>query len=119
MLTEKLNSNDINLTFIPTSKSDLLNDIENLLKKYFSNIPQSPTPNSPQSDFIFLDEVCELTNLSKPTIYSLVSRKQIPTAKQKGQKKLIFNRTEIMSWLKSGRPSIAEQQVAKQLNNRK
>jgi len=108
------------ILFTPIRLSELETLIEKSFERVLSRInTQSPTPNSPQSDFIFLDEVCELTNLSKPTIYSLVSRKQIPTAKQKGQKKLIFNRTEIMSWLKSGRPSIAEQQVAKQLNNRK
>jgi hypothetical protein len=54
MITEPLNSNDINLTFIPTTKADLLNEIENIFKRYFPTVPKQPEP---QSNFITMTSI--------------------------------------------------------------
>ena len=76
MITESLTSNEINLTFIPTSKSDLLNEIENIVKKCLSNVQPEPETN-----FITINEFCKISpkKPTKNTVYSHLSKKKIPT----------------------------------------
>jgi len=57
------------------------------------------------SDFIFIDEVCILTNLKHATIYNFVHYGKIPTLKKTGQRLLIFSKNQIIEWLKQGRPT--------------
>lgn len=92
-----------------------LTELETLIEKSFERVlskvkTQTQQPES-QSDLIFLNEVCKLTNLRKATIYSLVTQGKIPYLKPSGTKKLMFSKVVILEWLQNGRPSIAEQQV--------
>jgi hypothetical protein len=109
MITEKLNSNDINLTFIPTSKSDLMDEIENLFKKYFPNV--SPTlPNSDhKSKFGDLDWFIN-ANPKKPakaTVYSNICTGKIPSSlihKAEGTKNVLFYKERVLDWINQGFP---------------
>ncbi|MFI2744200.1 helix-turn-helix transcriptional regulator [Zhouia sp. PK063] len=58
---------------------------------------------------IKLDEVVELTGLTKPTLYSYVQRNEIPYHK-KGNR-LYFFTSEIIEWIKEGK-----QKTLKELN---
>ena len=46
-------------------------------------------------------EAAEFLNLSKPTLYRLVSHREIPFHKQSG--KLYFIEKELLEWIKAGR----------------
>lgn len=54
--------------------------------------------------YLSLEEACELTDLSKSTLYRMTSEKQIPHIKRGG--KLLFNRIELIEWLQSGHQPI-------------
>ena len=50
-------------------------------------------------EFLTIDEAAEYTRLSKPTIYRLTSRKQIPFVKVGG--KVLFKFVRLEKWLES------------------
>lgn len=56
---------------------------------------------TPQDQLLNIQEAAELLNLAVPTVYSLVSRREIPHMKR--GKKLFFGREELLSFIKSGR----------------
>lgn len=59
------------------------------------------TPKKVQSDLLTITEASEMLNLSIPTIYSKVSRRELPH--QKKGKKLYFSREELLSFVKEGK----------------
>lgn len=66
-------------------------------------------------DLLTVDQTSKLVKLSVSTIYSKVSRKEIPAFKR--GKRLYFNRDEIMDWIKSGKiKTIAE--IRNEINRR-
>lgn len=70
-------------------------NIENLLFE-LRNLPQ----DKGESGYpLSVDEVCELTGKSRPTIYRYVSKGIIPSHKQGG--KLYFFKPEIIDWIKN------------------
>lgn len=71
-----------------------LNSIEKLLLQ-----PQ-PSP-SPIVDLLTISEAAKFLKLTVPTLYSKVSRREIPVNK-KG-KRLYFSRSELLAWIKSGK----------------
>ena len=81
-----------------------LSNIENLLL----DLKHPENSKQPESDeFLNLDQVCGMLDLSKPTVYSLVSRREIPHTKRGGR--LRFLKSEINAWItKSKRKTIAE-----------
>jgi hypothetical protein len=122
MISEQINSNDINLTLIPISKSDLLNEIENLLKKYFSNVPQ--TEPELQNNFIDIETFCSLhpKKPAKATIYSQLSLKKIPSElvfKPQGSKKVLFYKDLVLQWIDNGMPTNVQSLADDYINNRK
>ena len=56
---------------------------------------------------LVVDEVLVLTGLSKSSVYKLTSSRKIPHYK-KG-KRLIFDRREILEWLKSNKVSTIDE----------
>lgn len=62
-----------------------------------------PAP-SKVKQFLTLSEACELTGLSKSSIYRLTSKKQIPHIKRGG--KLLFNSVELTQWLTDARQPV-------------
>ena len=71
----------------------LSNKMDKLLSK------NQPSPDL--GDFIFMDEVCSLTNLKKNSIYMLTCHNKIPFIKPAGTKKLMFSRTAVIEWLQT------------------
>lgn len=58
-------------------------------------------PQKIQSDLLNIQQASEMLNLSIPTIYSKVSKRELPYSKR--GKKLYFSRTELLDFVKSGR----------------
>ncbi|MDC7218018.1 MAG: helix-turn-helix domain-containing protein [Spirochaetales bacterium] len=90
---------------------DKMERIELLLKSLSPETKQ-------QEELLNIAEAAKLLNLSVPTIYSKVSRNEIPVCK-KG-KRLYFYKSELLSWIKSGKVKTIEEihsDVEKRLNN--
>lgn len=87
------------LTFekLPEAVSKLhekLNNIEQLLLAA-NNHPAET------DELLTISQAAKFLNLSTPTIYSKVSRKEIPVNKQ--GKRLYFYKSELAEWIKAGR----------------
>jgi excisionase family DNA binding protein len=108
--------NDI--LFTPIRLNELENLIEKSVERGLSKINTQPQVHYPQTDIIFIDEVCRITNLKRATVYTLVYHKKIPFIKPAGVKKLLFSRKVITEWLQSGR-IITEQKTDDNFNNYK
>lgn len=54
-----------------------------------------------ESDLLTIDQAAELLSLTKPTLYSKVSRRELPVMKRGGR--LYFSKDELMGYLKEGR----------------
>lgn len=87
-----------------TSLFSKLDKIERLLLAKTENSNEKP------DQLLTIDKAAELLSLSVPTIYGLVSRKEIPVSK-KG-KRLYFSRQELLDWVKSGRNKTAAEIAA-------
>lgn len=59
-----------------------------------------------ESDIIFIEEVMRITKLKKSTIYSKVSKGEIPYLS--GGRPLTFSRQAINSWIEMGKPTVAQ-----------
>ena len=77
---------------------DKLNHIEQLLREG-NNSP------APADELLSVLEAAKFLNLSVPTLYGKVSRKEIPVNKQ--GKRLYFYRSELADWIKAGRKKTA------------
>ena len=65
------------------------------------------TVSKSDQDIIFIDDACELTGYSKPTMYSKISKYEIPVLSR--GKPLTFSRKELIEWIRKGKPSVVEQ----------
>jgi excisionase family DNA binding protein len=74
--------------------------IEQSVKKAFEERASLVTDSS--SDTFDIKKASELTGLSQSTIYSKVSRFQMPSLTR--GRPLLFSKKELMTWLASGRP---------------
>lgn len=65
-------------------------------------ILQKKEPQKEQTEeFLTIQQAAELLNLSVPTMYSKVSRNELPVMKQ--GKRLYFSRPELIAYLRSGK----------------
>ncbi len=74
---------------------ELLEAVRSIIRTEIQAIPK-PEKIKP---YLTLPEVCDLTGLSKSTVYQYTFNKQIPFIKKSG--KLLFDRSKITSWLES------------------
>ncbi|MHA7056783.1 helix-turn-helix domain-containing protein [Aquimarina sp. M1] len=79
--------------------------IRQQLQEVLSNEKES-TLHRADRDIIFIDEACELTGYSKPTMYSKISRYEIPVLSR--GKPLTFSKKVLIDWIHSGKPSVIE-----------
>lgn len=77
-----------------------LSSIENLILDLKHQPEQAESTEQPEQLFT-IDQAAKFLNLSKPTLYSKVSRSEIPYMKR--SKRLYFSRLELMEYLKQGR----------------
>jgi predicted DNA-binding transcriptional regulator AlpA len=67
-------------------------------------------------DIIYVDQAVTLTGYTKKTIYTKVSRLEIPVVSF--GRPLTFSRKELNQWIKKGRPSVAETKADKFMNKK-
>ena len=81
--------------------------------KLLQGKPGKSTEEVP-GDIIFMDDVIQLTGYKKATVYSKVSRYEIPVLSRR--KPLTFSRAAILQWLQDGKPGILDQEANTYLN---
>ena len=62
-----------------------------------------------ESDTIHLTDASKLTGLREKSIYSKVSRLELPSISR--GRPLLFSRAELQLWMKLGRPTVAEMEL--------
>jgi len=111
-----------NVVLSPIDPEKLISSIServtaNILKAVRTE--QSPTENPEQ--LLTVQEAAKFLNLTVATIYSKVSRGELPVMKR--SKRLYFSQTELLEYLKEGRrktnQEIAAEADAYLLNNKK
>ncbi len=91
-----------NLVLSPIDPEKLITDIServtaNILKAVQNN---NPTTEQPEQ-LLTIQEAAQFLNLTVPTIYSKVSKGELPVMKR--SKRLYFSSTELIEYLKEGR----------------
>lgn len=88
----------MNLTFeqLPQVVMTLTEEVRELRKLFLEPQPQQETDK-----FLTIQETADFLNLSVPTIYSKVQRRQLPYMKQ--GKRLYFSKTELTEYIEQGR----------------
>jgi hypothetical protein len=69
-------------------------------------VKKTPQLESHKLDNIFIEEATVITGLQKKTIYTKVSRLEIPVISR--GRPLIFSRAQLELWILNGRPSVSE-----------
>ena len=80
---------------------------------------EQPTTDQPEQ-LLTIQEAAEFLSLTVPTMYSKVSKREIPVMKR--SKRLYFSRTELLDYLKDGRKKSnaeIEQEAKAYLSNNK
>lgn len=110
------------LTFdkLPEAVTMLTKEVSEL-KRLLIEKQEQPTPDQPEQ-LLTIDEVATLLHLTKPTVYSKVSKNELPGVCKQG-KRLYFDRQTIIDWIKQGRKKsnaeIEQEAKAYFLNNKK
>lgn len=91
-----------NLVLSPIDPEKLISDIServtaNILKAVHNTTSTSEQPEQ----FLNIQEAAQFLNLTVPTIYSKVSKRELPCMKR--GKRLYFSTTELMEYIKEGR----------------
>lgn len=87
---------EINFNDLPKAVTELTRKVDELYKVITNVQPQETV-----DQFLTVDETAEFLNLSVPTIYSKVSRRELPYMKR--GKRLYFARKDLETYLQGGR----------------
>jgi excisionase family DNA binding protein len=82
------------LTLTPEELSDMIGAA---IAKAMPKLAQAPA----EEEFMSITEAAKFVGLVVPTLYSLVSRGEIPVCKRASR--LYFSKQELTDWIKSGR----------------
>ena len=110
-----------NLTFdqLPKAVTMLTKEVSEL-KRLLIEKQEQPNTEQPEQ-LLTVQEAAQFLNLTVPTIYSKVSKGELPVMKR--SKRLYFSSTELMEYLKEGRKKsnaeIEQEAEAYLSNNRK
>ena len=109
-----------NLTFdqLPKAVTMLTKEVSELKRLLIEKQEQPPTEQPEQ--LLTVQEAAQFLNLTVPTIYSKVSKGELPVMKR--SKRLYFSSTELMEYLKEGRKKSnaeIEQEAEAYLSNNK
>ena len=110
-----------NLTFdqLPKAVTMLTKEVSEL-KRLLIEKQESKTPTETPEQLLTVQEAAQFLNLTVPTIYSKVSKGELPVMKR--SKRLYFSSTELMEYLKEGRKKSnaeIEQEAEAYLSNNK
>ena len=94
--------------FIDIQKHEMTKLVKEMLNEAMNDIKSKDVP---LEDTISAEDAAVITGLKMKTIYSKVSRLQIPSITR--GRPLVFSRAELQNWMKIGRPTVAEMEFKK------
>lgn len=100
---------NISFDSLPGAVSDLNAKIDNI-----TLLLQSVKPNAKQNDLLIIKDAAKFLNLSVPTLYGKVSRREIPYMKQGNR--LYFSMVELTDYIKSGK-ILSDREIQEKTNN--
>src|SRR5690554_1525220 len=110
-----------NLVLSPIDPEKLITDISERVTANILKAVQNNNPTTEQAEqLLTIQEAAEFLSLAVPTMYSKVSKGELPVMKQ--GKRLYFSRTELLDYLKEGRRKTnaeIEQEAEAYLSNTK
>ena len=94
-----MNVNDVLFSPIRLNEFEILiqNSVERAMKAHETKQVE------PANELLTVPQAAKYLNLAVPTIYSLISRNEIPCNKPKGTKKVFFVKSDLIAWINSGR----------------
>lgn len=91
-----------NIVLSTRNIDDFISDLANEVVKKIDLWKTKPQPqDQPQDQLLTVEQTAKFLNLTIPTIYSKVSRKELPVMKQ--GKRLYFSKFELIEYLKRGK----------------
>lgn len=82
-----------------------------IIKDHFENLKTSFFQQSENTDICQIKGVMKLTGMAKATIYSKISRKEMPCISR--GKPLLFSKKGILQWMYDGKPSVTKEYLQK------
>jgi excisionase family DNA binding protein len=83
--------------------SEQLSDlIQKSFRKVIAEIPSQSTIQKSE-ELLTVEEAAKLLHVSVPTIYTKISKNELPVIKNKGSKRCYFYKSELLDYLKTGR----------------
>lgn len=92
---EKKEQKSVNFDQLPEAVSYLIEKVDNL------ELIIKNQPKDSEDEFLTVEEASAFLTLSLPTVYSKVSRKELPYMKQ--GKRLYFLKSDLIEYIKNGR----------------
>lgn len=77
-----------------------LSNIETLLQE-LKNAPQNSVNQTEKGELLTVEQTAKFLSLSVPTIYGLISKKELPVMKR--GKRCYFDKAELIAYVKAGR----------------
>ncbi|PZX16447.1 AlpA family transcriptional regulator [Breznakibacter xylanolyticus] len=97
-----------NIVFSTRNIDDLINDLANeVVKRIEVKTSQSQIDSKKNDELLSIEEASTFLKLTVPTIYSKVSKGELPVMKR--GKRLYFSQNELMDYLKQGRKRTNEE----------
>lgn len=97
---------------LPSAVDQLTKKLENIERLLLENGNLKP-PNLPE-ELLTVEQTAKFLNLTIPTIYSKVSRRELPVMKR--SHRLYFSRNELIDYLKQGRKK-TNTEIEQEANN--
>ena len=72
------------------------------VKQFSSQVQDLQIISENNGDICFIQDACQITGLKKSTIYSKLSKKQMPSLSRR--KPLLFSKKQLQMWIIAGRP---------------
>jgi len=90
------------MIIVQLDSEQLSNLIQSSVRKVLKEIPPQKVESTDQPEqLLTIQEAAKFLSLTVPTIYSKVSKGELPVMKR--SKRLYFSRTELLEYLKEGR----------------
>ena len=89
------------MIILQVDKEELTKLIESALKKVISELHSTNITQSEPEILLTVQEAAKFLRLSVPTIYTLISKREIPVMKR--SKRCYFLKSELIDYLKAGR----------------
>jgi excisionase family DNA binding protein len=93
---------------LPSAVGRLLTQMDRIEQQLKAALPVSN--NSPQAELLNVEQAAQLMGVAVQTVYGYVTRREIPHIKRK--KRLLFDRVELMAWVREGKRLTADDMQA-------